>query len=513
MPCTATGVVNMVHARTLLPLVLENHPHPAGPGPCRRGLYVDCETTGLSSEHDALIELAMLPFTYTTNGAITDVHRDQTRTWRQDPGRPVPPEITHITGLTDEDLASQAIDVATATELLAASHLVVAHNARFDRLFVEWVVATARAAPWACSRHEVPWDPVTFPSRALACLVCGFEAFSPARHRTFADCEAGMWLLTQTLPPPTAPSAALRETAATPTVRVWATSAPFEAKDQLRTRGYRWMAADRDGIPRLWWTDVAPPDLESEYGWLADVDVKRDRFNRHADEIIKDESIPYAEYPCFALSMNADARSFKVEIVKRCLMIYTRTALLGDNTSARQNLQRSVATIRERMTTSLYREYLKRILERLENNESDDPGTGETDTVDALHLSSTTLCALFDENLPPGTALPHWCAPMTLSEYQKRAFERPRLILDGMLSKDRYSPERRPPERSWTIVGDRLIVPVASMEFSRIKADIPDWLLDDTGSSASQISLDRKLTEDFLGRPIRSPSRWAWWKR
>ena len=102
---------------------------------------------------------------------------------------------------------------------------------------------------------------------------------------------------------------------------------------------------------------------------------------------------------------------------------------------------------------------------------------------------------------------------MTLSEYQKRAFERPRLILDGMLSKDRYSPERRPPERSWTIVGDRLIVPVASMEFSRIKADIPDWLLDDTGSSASQISLDRKLTEDFLGRPIRSPSRWAWWKR
>ena len=63
-------------------------------------------------------------------------------------------------------------------------------------------------------------------------------------------------------------------------------------------------------------------------------------------------------------------------------------------------------------------------------------------TADALHPSSTTLCALFEENLPPGMALPYWCAPMTLSEYQKRAFERPRLILDGMLSTDRYSPER-----------------------------------------------------------------------
>ena len=274
MPCTATaaGAVNMAHARTLHILVLEDHPRPAGPGPRRRGLYVDCETTGFSSEHDALIELAMLPFDYTLEGHITHIYRDQARTWRQDPGRPVPPEITHITGLTDEDLASQAIDVPAATELLAASHLIIAHNARFDRPFVERVVPTTRAALWACSRHEVPWDAVAFPSRALACLLCGFGAFSPARHRALADCEAGVWLLTQTLPgTDRTVFAALRETAATPTVRVWATSAPFEAKDQLRTRGYRWMPADRDGIPRSWWTDVAPPDLESEFGWLADV--------------------------------------------------------------------------------------------------------------------------------------------------------------------------------------------------------------------------------------------------
>ena len=95
-------------------------------------------------------------------------------------------------------------------------------------------------------------------------------------------------------------------------------------------------------------------------------DVTRDRFNRYADEIVKDETIPYAEYPCFALSMNADARSFKPEIVKRCLMIYTRTALPGDNVAARRKLQRSVANIRERLTTALYREYLKRMVHWLD---------------------------------------------------------------------------------------------------------------------------------------------------
>ena len=95
-------------------------------------------------------------------------------------------------------------------------------------------------------------------------------------------------------------------------------------------------------------------------------DVTRDRFNRYADEIVKDESIAFAESPCFALSMNADARSFKAEIVKRCLMIYTRTSLPGDDTVARRRLQQSVAAIRDRISTALYRHYLTRILPRLD---------------------------------------------------------------------------------------------------------------------------------------------------
>ena len=76
-----------------------------------------------------------------------------------------------------------------------------------------------------------------------------------------------MWLLTQTLPgADRTVFSALRKTAATPTVRIWATAAPFEMKDQLRARGYRGMHNDRDGIPRSWWMDIAPPDHESELG-------------------------------------------------------------------------------------------------------------------------------------------------------------------------------------------------------------------------------------------------------
>ena len=114
----------------------------------------------------------------------------------------------------------------------------------------------------ACSWHEVPWDPAAFPSRALACLLCAYGAFSPDRHRALADCEAGVWLLTQQLPSEDRTVfAALRETAATPTIRPWAAGAPFDAKDELKAKRYRWMPEDRNGIPRSWWTDVAPADL------------------------------------------------------------------------------------------------------------------------------------------------------------------------------------------------------------------------------------------------------------
>lgn len=236
-------------------------------------------------------------------------------------------------------------------------------------------------------------------------------------------------------------------------------------------------------------------------------DVTRDRFSRHADEIIKDETIPYAEYPCFALSMNADARSFKPEIVKRCLMIYTRTSLPGDNTVARRRLQRSVAAIRERMTTSLYREYLRRAVA-----EVDAAAAAGEDGVDALELSANILCPLFEEHLPVGAAMPHWCKPMTLADYQQRAFDRPRSQLEGLLHADRYHAGHRPPEGWWNLRADKIAVSVAPMDFARTRNEIPDWLLDDAGSTVGQILLDRNLAEEFLGRKVRRPRRFRWFR-
>ena len=255
--------------RTLHPLVFPARLSDPGAAELRRGLYVDCETTGFSPEHDAVIELALLPFTYTLAGTVVEVLHDEAQAHRNDPGRPLPAEITHLTGFTDDDVRGERIDVEAASALIERSGLIVAHNARFDRPFVERVLPAARARPWACTRAEVPWVSEGFASQALHCLLCAYGVYARDRHRALPDCEAGVWLLAQRLPVSgDAVLAAMRRRALTPTVRLWAIRAPFASKEALRARGYRWMPEMRDGIERSWWTDVEPDGVESELAWL-----------------------------------------------------------------------------------------------------------------------------------------------------------------------------------------------------------------------------------------------------
>src|SRR5260370_35421519 len=57
--------------------------------------------------------------------------------WFEDPGLSIPPEITTITGVTDEMVAGHHIDERAVNDLLNRVVLVIAHNADFDRRFLE----------------------------------------------------------------------------------------------------------------------------------------------------------------------------------------------------------------------------------------------------------------------------------------------------------------------------------------------------------------------------------------
>ena len=61
--------------------------------------------------------------------------------------------------------------------------------------------------------------------------------------------------------------AVLLDAARKPTVRVWAEQSPFELKDSLKKRGYRWNDGS-DGRPKSWYVDVCETAIDGELAFL-----------------------------------------------------------------------------------------------------------------------------------------------------------------------------------------------------------------------------------------------------
>ena len=231
----------------------------------RRGLYIDLETTGLDASRDEIIEIAMVPFTYGTDGRIFEVS-EPFQAFRQ-PAGPIPPEITALTGIDDAMVAGRSIDPAEVATFAGSAALVIAHNAAFDRKFAERFSDVFETKAWACSMSQIDWQSAGFEGTKLSYLAAG-AGFFYDRHRAVQDCQAAITLLATPLPNGTLPFSQLLEQARRPTVRIWAEHSPFELKDQLKARGYRWNA-DATQAPRSWYIDIDEANHQAEIAFLA----------------------------------------------------------------------------------------------------------------------------------------------------------------------------------------------------------------------------------------------------
>ncbi|MER8904310.1 3'-5' exonuclease [Mesorhizobium sp. M0772] len=231
----------------------------------RQGLFLDVETTGLDPVNDEIIELAMVPFTYGLDGRIFQI-REAFQKFRQ-PSTPIPPAITALTGITDEMVAGQVIDPAEVGVFASDAALVIAHNAAFDRRFAERLSDVFATKPWACSMTQIDWGNEGYEGTKLVYLAMG-AGFFYDRHRAANDCMAAIELLASRLPKSGVPAMRhLLERARCPTWRIWAENAPFDLKDILKARGYRWNGVGNPG-PRAWYIDVDDDAKESELIYL-----------------------------------------------------------------------------------------------------------------------------------------------------------------------------------------------------------------------------------------------------
>src|ERR671931_278120 len=102
-----------------------------------RFVVVDLETTGASAVYDRVTEVAAVPV---GGGRIGQAFAPLV-----DPGVPIPPFITRLTGITDRMVAGRPRLEAVLSELRAAfeGRVFVAHNASFDYAFLKQSFARA----------------------------------------------------------------------------------------------------------------------------------------------------------------------------------------------------------------------------------------------------------------------------------------------------------------------------------------------------------------------------------
>lgn len=155
-------------------------------------IFLDLETTGANFANDRIIEIG-----------VVEVGQDGAREWSSlvNPGRPVPPFITGLTGIDTAMVASAPRFEDLAVPLLERlkGRLFVAHNARFDYGFLKHEFKRLGIDFRATSLCTVKLSRKLFPEHhrhSLDTLVGRYDIVVADRHRALADAQV-LWKLWQ----------------------------------------------------------------------------------------------------------------------------------------------------------------------------------------------------------------------------------------------------------------------------------------------------------------------------
>jgi DNA polymerase-3 subunit epsilon len=218
------------------------------------GVALDTETTGLDSTRDCIMEIGLQLFRFNENGG-NGVEVLDSYTSLGDPGVPISFEVQCVTGITPAMVAGQSIDWARVDALLAQADVILAHNAAFDRGFVDRVSQVSGSKLWACTSMQIDWRAKGFKNARLQDL-CGALGIVYNAHRAMSDVEAMLKLISLEDVMTGKPYLAeLWVNCTREMAWVWLEGETFDQKDGIKAAGFRW-----NGAQKIWGKLVQPDD-------------------------------------------------------------------------------------------------------------------------------------------------------------------------------------------------------------------------------------------------------------
>jgi DNA polymerase-3 subunit epsilon/ATP-dependent DNA helicase DinG len=209
----------------------------------RTFIALDLETTGLDKDRDAIIEVGAVKFR-------DDAPVDRYSTLIN-PGRPIPYEITQLTGITDRDLVGKPRfdQVAAALMRFVGGAPVVGHNVGFDLGFLRGqglLTENLGLDTWELATILLPG----LPGYSLGVLAERLGLGMVGQHRALADAErSGLLFVRLTELAAQLPRAVLMEINRLPRESFWPLAAVF--RDALVAAGITRGAAGPLGLEQL----------------------------------------------------------------------------------------------------------------------------------------------------------------------------------------------------------------------------------------------------------------------
>tara|TARA_B100000902_G_scaffold94207_1_gene97169 strand:- start:1869 stop:2732 length:864 start_codon:yes stop_codon:yes gene_type:complete len=239
--------------------------------------FLDLETTGLNKDTCKIIEFAgKLTAIDKNSGELLGII-DEYESFN-DPEENIDPEVTRITGITNEIVSGHSLDWESVSRVISNADIIVAHNASFDRAFMDRYLPISQDKVWVCSVNDINWPERGFGARGQE-ILCIWHGFYYESHRAMSDVDALIHLVTHDVEGLDRAALELLINAAKPSYKIAALNSPFETKDLLKSRKYRW-----DPDNRYWWKNLLLEEIEIEKEWMAD-NIYNGHFQGRVDEI------------------------------------------------------------------------------------------------------------------------------------------------------------------------------------------------------------------------------------